>query len=263
MASVIASGGFGAICGSSIATAATMSRVAYPEMKRHGYKDGLAGGAIAAGFDAWAAAAPFRRYVFSLFAERLADLLDQYQVYRGDWLQDWAQGHDRLRSALDGSPGVARAVPADPVVLGLGLLGYAVNVFIFVMGRLWQDAPPILGLDGRAIADPLPQALVLTAIVIGFAVAAYLTVLVYRLYTDRGTANVTTLFDSTTPGGAAAKARQAARNVMRIYMVESSECCLGVARNSTTPTGRMRCGGGPGSVEPSAEPMWSPHVTSS
>ena len=49
MASVIASGGFGAICGSSIATAATMTRVAYPEMKRHGYRDGLATGAIAAG----------------------------------------------------------------------------------------------------------------------------------------------------------------------------------------------------------------------
>ncbi len=49
MASIIASGGFGAICGSSIATAATMTRVAYPEMKRHGYKDTLATGSIAAG----------------------------------------------------------------------------------------------------------------------------------------------------------------------------------------------------------------------
>jgi len=49
MASIIASGGFGAICGSSIATAATMTRVAYPEMKRHGYKDALAAGSIGAG----------------------------------------------------------------------------------------------------------------------------------------------------------------------------------------------------------------------
>jgi C4-dicarboxylate transporter DctM subunit len=49
MASIIASGGFGSICGSSIATAATMARVAYPEMKAHGYKDTLATGAIAAG----------------------------------------------------------------------------------------------------------------------------------------------------------------------------------------------------------------------
>lgn len=55
-----------------------------------------------------------------------------------------------------------------PVVVGLTLLGYAVNVFIFAMGRLWVGMPPIL--DGsRPAADPLPQALVLTAIVIGFA----------------------------------------------------------------------------------------------
>ncbi len=49
MASVIASGGFGSICGSSIATAATMSKVAYPEMRKHGYSDALSTGAIAAG----------------------------------------------------------------------------------------------------------------------------------------------------------------------------------------------------------------------
>jgi tripartite ATP-independent transporter DctM subunit len=49
MASIIASGGFGSICGSSIATAATMARVAYPEMRKHGYSDTLATGAIAAG----------------------------------------------------------------------------------------------------------------------------------------------------------------------------------------------------------------------
>ncbi len=49
MASIIASGGFGAICGSSIATAATMSKVAFPEMRKHGYKDTLATGAIASG----------------------------------------------------------------------------------------------------------------------------------------------------------------------------------------------------------------------
>ena len=58
-----------------------------------------------------------------------------------------------------------------PVVLGLTLLGYAVNVFIFAMGRLWPGAPPILTGAGVA-ADPLPQALVLTAIVISFATTA-------------------------------------------------------------------------------------------
>ena len=49
MASIIASGGFGSICGSFFATAATMTRVAYPEMKAHGYKSTLATGAIASG----------------------------------------------------------------------------------------------------------------------------------------------------------------------------------------------------------------------
>jgi C4-dicarboxylate transporter, DctM subunit len=49
MATILACAGFGAICGSSIATAATMSKVAYPSMKRFGYSDGLATGAIASG----------------------------------------------------------------------------------------------------------------------------------------------------------------------------------------------------------------------
>jgi len=49
MATILACGGFGAICGSSIATAATMSKVAYPSMKRFGYKDTLATGSVAAG----------------------------------------------------------------------------------------------------------------------------------------------------------------------------------------------------------------------
>lgn len=49
MSTVVACGGFGAVCGSSLATAATMSRVAYPEMRRLGYSDELATGSIAAG----------------------------------------------------------------------------------------------------------------------------------------------------------------------------------------------------------------------
>jgi len=65
------------------------------------------------------------------------------------------------------------------VVLGLSLLGYAVNVFIFAMGRLWSGAPPILG-AGERLADPLPQALVLTAIVIGFATTGFVIELALR-----------------------------------------------------------------------------------
>ncbi len=62
------------------------------------------------------------------------------------------------------------------VIIGLSLIGYGVNLFIFSMGRLRVNAPPILQ-SGAAInpanyADPIPQALVLTAIVIGFATTA-------------------------------------------------------------------------------------------
>jgi multicomponent K+:H+ antiporter subunit C len=67
-----------------------------------------------------------------------------------------------------------------PVVLGLSLLGYAVNVFIFVMGRLWRNAPPVLVDGATTIADPLPQALVLTAIVIGFATTGFVIELALR-----------------------------------------------------------------------------------
>ncbi|HSW19229.1 MAG TPA: TRAP transporter large permease [Ramlibacter sp.] len=49
MATIVACGGFGAICGSSVATAATMTRVAFPEMRRHGYSEQLASGVVAAG----------------------------------------------------------------------------------------------------------------------------------------------------------------------------------------------------------------------
>src|SRR5262247_2889818 len=49
MSTIVACAGFGAICGSSIATAATFTKVAYPSMRRYGYKDVLAAGSIAAG----------------------------------------------------------------------------------------------------------------------------------------------------------------------------------------------------------------------
>lgn len=76
-----------------------------------------------------------------------------------------------------------------PVVLGLTLLGYAVNVFIFAMGRLWLGMPPIL--DGqRAAADPLPQALVLTAIVIGFATTGLVIEMALRSRHESGTDHV-------------------------------------------------------------------------
>ncbi|MEN9887088.1 MAG: hypothetical protein RL758_1666 [Pseudomonadota bacterium] len=75
------------------------------------------------------------------------------------------------------------------VVLGLSLIGYAVNVFIFVMGRLWADAHPILVGD-ELVADPLPQALVLTAIVIGFATTGFVIELALRSRHESGSDHV-------------------------------------------------------------------------
>ncbi len=65
-----------------------------------------------------------------------------------------------------------------PVILGLALLSYAVNVFLFSSGRLAIDMSPILSKYGEATyTDPLPQALVLTAIVISFGMTAVLVMI--------------------------------------------------------------------------------------
>ena len=66
------------------------------------------------------------------------------------------------------------------VILGLALLSYAVNLVIVAAGRLRTDAPPVVGTEGPVdpalYVDPVPQALVLTAIVISFATTALLLV---------------------------------------------------------------------------------------
>ena len=73
-----------------------------------------------------------------------------------------------------------------PVVLGLTLMSYAVNLFLFMMGRLTIGAPPIIRDGAGDYADPLPQALVLTAIVIGFGMTAFLVVLALRALHELG-----------------------------------------------------------------------------
>jgi multicomponent K+:H+ antiporter subunit C len=77
-----------------------------------------------------------------------------------------------------------------PVVLGLTLLSYAVNVFIFAMGGLAQGRAPIVAADAGGFADPLPQALVLTAIVIGFATTGFVIELALRTRDETGTDDV-------------------------------------------------------------------------
>lgn len=66
-----------------------------------------------------------------------------------------------------------------PVVMGLTLISYAVNLFLFAMGRLGTGVPAVIGKSAE-YGDPLPQALVLTAIVIGFAMTAFVVVLSLR-----------------------------------------------------------------------------------
>ncbi|WP_016853681.1 Na+/H+ antiporter subunit C [Halomonas smyrnensis] len=76
-----------------------------------------------------------------------------------------------------------------PVVVGLTLLSYAVNLFLFSMGGLTTHGAAIV--DGKAsYADPLPQALVLTAIVIGFAMTAFAVILAMRARGDMGNDHV-------------------------------------------------------------------------
>lgn len=77
------------------------------------------------------------------------------------------------------------------ILLGIAILGNAVNLTIFTSGRLTREVPPIIP-EGASVplgevANPLPQALVLTAIVISFAFFAFLLVLVFRTYQELGT----------------------------------------------------------------------------
>lgn len=73
-----------------------------------------------------------------------------------------------------------------PVVIGLSFLSYAVNIFLFTMGRLAVDRPPIVDPTAGGYADPLPQALVLTAIVITFGMTALIVVLSLRAFLETG-----------------------------------------------------------------------------
>ena len=65
------------------------------------------------------------------------------------------------------------------LIIGLGLLSHGANLLLFTMGALRRGAAPILD-SGHPVTDPVPQALILTAIVIGFGVSAFVLVLAYR-----------------------------------------------------------------------------------
>lgn len=77
------------------------------------------------------------------------------------------------------------------LIIGLSLLSHASNLLIFTIGGLVRARPPIIASDAANIlkpfADPVPQALVLTAIVISFGVTAFALVLLHRTYITIGT----------------------------------------------------------------------------
>jgi multicomponent Na+:H+ antiporter subunit C len=76
-------------------------------------------------------------------------------------------------------------------VFGLALIGNGINLLILTAGRLAHRTPPLIPAEGTSLAGPvanaLPQALILTAIVIGFAMVTFLLVLLYRTYAYAGT----------------------------------------------------------------------------
>jgi len=73
------------------------------------------------------------------------------------------------------------------VILGTAILSHAIHLLLMVMGGLKKGSVPLLGENADSYTDALPQALILTAIVISFAVTAFLLVLAYRTYKETGT----------------------------------------------------------------------------
>lgn len=80
------------------------------------------------------------------------------------------------------------------MIIGIMMLGYASNLFLFIVARLVRGIPALIKPDssvmGEVYADPVPQALVLTAIVIGFGIQAFAIVLLRQVYRKTGTANM-------------------------------------------------------------------------
>lgn len=77
-----------------------------------------------------------------------------------------------------------------PVVVGMALLSYAVNVFLFTTGRLAFDLPPVIREGVDTYSDPLPQALVLTAIVISFGMTAVMVLVALGAFLESDTDKV-------------------------------------------------------------------------
>jgi multicomponent Na+:H+ antiporter subunit C len=88
------------------------------------------------------------------------------------------------------------------ILFGFIVISNAANLVVLAMsGRPDGRGAPIVGADSGPLVDPLPQALILTAIVIGFGVTAYLVMLLYRLFLDQKTTNLGDMYrdDSEAP----------------------------------------------------------------
>ncbi|RDD63875.1 Na+/H+ antiporter subunit C [Ferruginivarius sediminum] len=89
------------------------------------------------------------------------------------------------------------------ILLGIAILSNAANLLIFTAGRVTRDAPPLvpgdLEVPAGAYANPLPQALILTAIVIGFGLLAFALVLSYRAYVAMRTVDVDAMREAEPP----------------------------------------------------------------
>ena len=93
------------------------------------------------------------------------------------------------------------------VIIGLSLLANGSNILIFTAAGVTRGAPPVIAADGVAapMADPVPQSLILTAIVIGFGVLAFALVLARRVYESAGSDDIDVI-GSGRPAGGATKA---------------------------------------------------------
>ncbi|MFD1207180.1 MULTISPECIES: Na(+)/H(+) antiporter subunit C [Sporosarcina] len=76
------------------------------------------------------------------------------------------------------------------IILGSAVLSHAVHLLLMTMGGLKKGDVPLIGEGTGKFTDALPQALILTAIVISFAVTAFLLVLAYRTYKETGSDNL-------------------------------------------------------------------------
>ena len=91
------------------------------------------------------------------------------------------------------------------ILLGLVILSNAVNLLMFTAGRIIREVPPVIAIDAMVpegvVANPLPQALILTAIVISFSLFAFVLVLVFRTYQAVGSDRTPELDAAEPPGG--------------------------------------------------------------